>query len=66
MERMIGHKAGTKIQLLMEFNNKLKSVKDSWYYDCYNETYHDIITGCTSFLNCLEKIIYRSYNKKTL
>ena len=55
MERMTGHKAGTKIRLLLEFNNELRSVRDPWYYDCYEETYRDVVTGCNAFLKYLEK-----------
>lgn len=55
MERMTGHKAGTKIRLLLEFNNESRSVRDPWYYDCYDETYRDVVTDCTAFLKYLEK-----------
>ena len=54
MERMTGHKAGAKIRLLLEFAHESKSVRDPWYYDCYDETYRDIVTGCTAFLKYLE------------
>ena len=30
MESMTGHKAGTKIRLLLQFNNELRSVRDPW------------------------------------
>ena len=54
MERMTGHKAGDKIRLLLEFNNESRSVRDPWYYDCYDETYRDVVTGCNAFLQYLE------------
>lgn len=55
IERMTGHKAGDKIHLLLEFNHESKSVRDPWYYDCYNETYRDVVTGCTAFLAYLKE-----------
>ena len=45
---------GTKIRLLLDFNNQSKSVRDPWYYDCYDETYCDVVTGCTAFLKYLK------------
>ena len=55
IERMTGHKAGDKIHLLLEFNHESKSVRDPWYYDCYDETYRDVVTGCTAFLAYLKE-----------
>ena len=55
MERMTGHKAGEKIHLLLSFNNESRSVRDPWYYNCYDDTYRDVVTGCTAFLKYLEK-----------
>ena len=54
MERITGHKEGTKIRLLLDFNNQSKSVRDPWYYDYYDETYWDVVTGCTAFLKYLK------------
>ena len=31
MERIIGHKAGDKMRLLLEFNNESRTVRDPWY-----------------------------------
>ena len=55
MERMTGHKAGEKIHLLLSFNDETRSVRDPWYYNCYDETYRDVVTGCTAFFKYLEK-----------
>lgn len=55
IERMTGHKAGEKIHLLLSFNDETRSVRDPWYYNCYDETYRDVVTGCTAFLKYLEK-----------
>ena len=55
MERMTGQKAGTKMKLLLEYNNEFRSVKDPWYHGAFDETYRDVVTGCTAFLKYLEK-----------
>ena len=55
MERITGHKAGTKMRLLLEYNNQLKSIQDPWYSNKFDETYRDIVIGCTAFLDYLEK-----------
>ena len=54
MERMTGHKAGEKIHLLLAFHHESRSVRDPWYYNCYEETYRDVVTGCSAFLDYLE------------
>ncbi|MBQ3784262.1 MAG: low molecular weight phosphotyrosine protein phosphatase [Lachnospiraceae bacterium] len=55
MERMTKHSAGDKIKLLLEYNNEFRSVRDPWIYNCFDETYSDVVTGCTAFLEYLEK-----------
>lgn len=55
MEKITGQKAGGKMRLLLEYNHETKSVRDPWYFDCYEETYQDVVTGCTALLNYLEK-----------
>lgn len=55
MERMTGHKAGAKIKMLLEYNNQNLPISDPWYHGGFDETYQDVVTGCTAFLNFLEK-----------
>jgi len=55
IEKMTGHKAGDKIYLLLEFAKESKSVRDPWYYDCYEETYTDVYRGCRAFLEYLKE-----------
>ena len=55
MERMTGHKAGTKMRMLLEYNNQFSGISDPWYSGAFDETYRDVVTGCTAFLDYLEK-----------
>ena len=55
MERMTGHKAGTKMKLLLEYNNESRSVKDPWYTGNFHETYEDVLVGCEGFLSYLRE-----------
>ena len=55
MERMTGHKAGTKMRMLLEYNNQFSGISDPWYSGAFDETYRDVVTGCTAFLEYLEK-----------
>lgn len=54
MECITGHKAGDKMRLLLEYNNESRSVRDPWYSGAFDETYRDVVTGCTAFLEYLE------------
>ena len=55
MERMTGHKAGTKMKLLLEYNNESRAVKDPWYTGNFHETYEDVLVGCEGFLAYLRE-----------
>lgn len=56
MERMTSHKKGEKIALLLEYAGyDGLECQDPWYSNRFDETYHDVITGCTAFLEYLEK-----------
>ena len=54
MERKMGHKAGKKMKLLLEYDNQHSSISDPWYSNRFDETYKDVVTGCTAFLKYLE------------
>ena len=55
MERITGHKAGTKMKMLLEYNEQYQPIQDPWYSNKFDETYRDVVTGCTAFLKYLEK-----------
>ena len=55
MERITGHKKGDKIYKLLEFAGLEADCRDPWYTSRFDETYRDVVTGCTAFLECLQK-----------
>lgn len=55
MERMTGHPQGDKMRMLLEYSGECRSVIDPWYSSKFDETYRDVVTGCTAFLEFLEK-----------
>lgn len=55
MERITGHKKGDKIYKLLEFAGLEEDCRDPWYTSRFDETYRDVVTGCTAFLECLQK-----------
>ena len=55
MERMTGHARGEKIHKLLEYAGSSADCKDPWYTNRFEETYRDIVTGCTAFLEYLEQ-----------
>lgn len=55
MERMTGHAGGEKIHKLLEYAGSSADCKDPWYTNRFEETYRDIVTGCTAFLEFLEQ-----------
>lgn len=55
MERMTGHKHGEKIRKLLEYAGSDDGIRDPWYTGCFDETYRDVVTGCTAFLEYLRR-----------
>lgn len=55
MERMTGHPRGKKMRMLLEYAGEDRSVIDPWYSGNFDDTYRDVVTGCTAFLDYLEK-----------
>ena len=55
MERITGHKKGDKIYKLLEFAGLEADCRDPWYTSRFDETYRDVVAGCTAFLECLQK-----------
>ena len=54
IKRMVGHDDGEKIRLLLEYAGRSDSIRDPWYTNAFDETYRDIVTGCTAFLEYLD------------
>ena len=55
MERITRHKAGDKIRKMLEFDGSDLDCRDPWYTSRFDETYRDVVTGCTAFLEYLRK-----------
>ncbi len=55
MERMTGHKAGDKMRMLLEYSGDNRSVIDPWYSGKFDDTYDDLVKGCTAFLDYLRE-----------
>lgn len=54
MERMTGHQRGEKIKKMLEYAGSQADCQDPWFSHAFDETYRDIVTGCTAFLEYLE------------
>jgi protein-tyrosine phosphatase len=54
IERMTGHPRGEKIRLLLEFAGTQDDIRDPWYSNLFDETYEDVLKGCTAFLDYLK------------
>ena len=44
-----------KIVRLLSFAGKTRDIADPWYTGNFDQTYADIVEGCTAFLNYLQK-----------
>ncbi len=55
MERMTGHAAGEKMKMLLEYAGENRGITDPWYSGQFDVTYEDVVTGCTAFLDYLER-----------
>ena len=50
MERMLGKALPENVYKMMEFVGESRDVKDPWYTGNFDETYDDVIRGCTALL----------------
>ena len=55
MERMTGHARGDKIKKMLEYAGSQLDCQDPWYNNRFDQTYKDVVTGCTAFLDFLER-----------
>ena len=54
MKRKWDNDPADKIKLLLEFAGKSRDIADPWYTGNFEQTYHDVLEGCTALL---EKLI---------
>jgi len=55
MERITGHSEGGKMRMMLEYAGTRIDCQDPWYSSRFDETYNDVVKGCTAFLDFLER-----------
>jgi protein-tyrosine phosphatase len=53
--RIIGHDNAGKIYRLLDFSNRPRDIADPWYTGNFDETYNDIVEGCSALLDYILK-----------
>ncbi len=53
LRRMLGEDTENKIHLLMEYTDRPGEVADPWYTGDFEETWQDVLAGCTGLLKQL-------------
>lgn len=49
--RIVGNDEEKKVYRLLDFSKNPRDIADPWYTGNFTVTYHDIVEGCTNFLN---------------
>ena len=55
IKRIVGEDKENKIYKLLDFSNNPRDIADPWYTGNFEVTYNDIVEGCHSFLESLDK-----------
>ncbi|MGN0731068.1 MAG: low molecular weight protein-tyrosine-phosphatase [Treponema sp.] len=50
MQRILGNDDEYKFHLLLEYAGENRDIADPWYTGNFNQTYDDIVKGCTALL----------------
>ena len=53
MCRILGSAADDKIHRLLDFTDRPRDISDPWYTGNFNQTYDDVVSGCTALLSQL-------------
>lgn len=51
MKRIVGKKNANKVKMLLDFTDFSRPIADPWYTGNFEETYRDIVEGCTALLD---------------
>ncbi len=51
--RVVGQKNAHKVKCLLDYSAHPRPIADSWYTGNFDETYRDIVEGCTAMLDAL-------------
>lgn len=54
--KIIGHDNKNKIYRLLDFSDNPRDIADPWYTGNFDETYDDIVEGCTALLDNIKKV----------
>ncbi len=57
IKRIVGEDLEHKVHLLLEYTKENRDVRDPWYTRNFDETYRDVLNGCTALLSLLKKEI---------
>lgn len=57
MRRIIGGDSMQKMQKLLQFAGSDESIADPWYTGDFDETYQDIVKGCTALLQQVYSVL---------
>ena len=53
MCRIVGEKNATKVRMLLDGTSHPRPIADPWYTGNFEETYRDVVEGCTALLEQL-------------
>ena len=53
MRRIVGNDPKGKLHLLLDFSNLSRDVADPWYTGDFDQTYDDVLLGCTALLDTI-------------
>ena len=53
IEYITGEDKDRKINRLLDFTNNPRNIRDPWYTGNFDETYDDVVEGCSAFLKYL-------------
>ena len=51
--RVAGEKYAHKVKCLLDYSDRPRAIADPWYTGNFEETYSDIVEGCTALLDAL-------------
>lgn len=54
MKRIVGEKNAHKVHLLLEYAGSARPIADPWYTGDFDETFEDVMEGCTALLDALQ------------
>lgn len=54
IQSIVGIDTENKIRRLLDFTEEPRNIRDPWYTGNFDETYDDIVLGCTAFLKYLK------------